>query len=169
MERQLLDAEFVRELDALARRLEIRARSGGIGDHAARRRGGSSEFQEHRGYSPGDDPRRIDWAAFARSDEPVLKVFRTEEDWALRVVCDASASLDYGEPRKIDVARRISAAIGYLALARSERAQLFVSGEGLVAERTAARAVSVWRRSCAALRRSKPAGEPTWPKRSSKS
>lgn len=128
----LLDAKFVRELDALGRRLEIRARSGAMGEHTAKKRGGSSEFQEHRGYAPGDDLRRIDWAAFARTDEPVLKLFRAEEDVVARVLCDASGSLDFGEPKKLAVAQRISAAIGYLALSRSERAQLFVGAEGLV-------------------------------------
>jgi uncharacterized protein (DUF58 family) len=131
MDRHLGDAELVRELDALARHFAIRARSGMGGDLLAKRRGGASEFQEHRGYSDGDDLRRIDWAAYARTDEPVVKVFRSEEDAITRVVCDASASLDFGTPRKIDVARRISAAIGYLALSRSGRAQLFASGEGI--------------------------------------
>ncbi len=138
-ERRLLDAELVRELDALGRRLESRARSGGVGENTGRKRGGSSEFQEHRGYAPGDDLRRIDWAAYARSDEPVLKVFRVEEDVVARIVCDASASLDFGSPRKIDVARRLVAAIGYLSLSRSERAQLFVGGDGLRSERSPAR------------------------------
>lgn len=133
----VLDPAFVRELEVLRRRLEVRARSGGAGEHLARRRGGASEFQEHRPYGPGDDPRRIDWAAFARTDEPVMKVFRAEEDVVVRVLLDTSASLDFaafgaqdgvdrsGPPRKIDVARRVAGAIGYLALARSERAQLF--------------------------------------------
>ena len=127
----LLDPDFVRELEVLRRRLEIRARAGGAGEHSARRRGGSAEFQEHRPYAPGDDLRRIDWAAYARTGEPVLKVFRSEEEVVARVVCDGSASMRFGEPPKIDVARRISAAIGYLALAKSERAQLIVAGEGL--------------------------------------
>jgi uncharacterized protein (DUF58 family) len=135
----LLDAGFVRELEVLRRRLEIRARSGGAGEHVAKRRGGSSEFQEHRAYAPGDDLRRIDWAAYARTGEPVLKVFRAEEDVVVRVLCDASASMDSGEPRKLDVARRLAAAFGYLALARSERAQLLVGGEGLERENLPAR------------------------------
>jgi uncharacterized protein (DUF58 family) len=127
----LLSAEFVRELEVLRRRLEVRARSGRGGDHLARRRGGSSEFEDHRPYAPGDDLRRIDWAAYARTDEPVLKQFRAEEDVLVRIVCDASGSLDYGEPRKLDVALKLAAAVGYMALARSERAQLFVAGSGL--------------------------------------
>ncbi|APR83166.1 Hypothetical protein A7982_08515 [Minicystis rosea] len=130
----LLGPDFVRELEVLRRRLEIRARSGGGGEHLARRRGGSAEFQEHRPYAPGDDMRRIDWAAYARTGEPVIKTFRAEEDVVARIVCDASASLGYGAPPKIDVARRIGAAIGYMALARSERAQLFVAGRGIARE-----------------------------------
>jgi len=126
----LLDPAFVRELEVLRRRLEIRARSGAAGEHAARRRGGSAEFQEHRPYSPGDDLRRIDWAAYARTDEPVLKLFRAEEDVIVRLLVDTSASLDFGEPSKFEAACRIAAAFGYMALAASERAQVIAAGEG---------------------------------------
>jgi uncharacterized protein (DUF58 family) len=128
---RLLDPSFVRELEALRRRLEIRARSGAGGEHLAKRRGGSAEFQEHRPYTPGDDVRRIDWAAYARTDEPVLKLFRAEEDVLARIVCDASASMDFGTPAKIEAARRIAAAIGYMTLAGSERAQILAASEGL--------------------------------------
>lgn len=137
---ELLDAAFVRELEVLRRRLEVRARSGGAGEGVARRKGSSAEFHEHRAYAPGDDLRRIDWAAYARSGEPVLKLFRAEEDVVVRLLVDGSGSLDHPlpeanvGPRKIDVGRRLAAAIGYLALARSERAQVLVGGEGLTRE-----------------------------------
>lgn len=127
----LLGPDFVRELEVLRRRLEVRARSGGGGEHAARRRGGSAEFHEHRPYAPGDDLRRIDWAAYARTGEPVVKLFCAEEDVVARLVCDASGSLGHGTPPKIDVARRIAASMGYMTLARSERAQLFIAGRGI--------------------------------------
>ncbi|MEZ4226902.1 MAG: DUF58 domain-containing protein [Polyangiaceae bacterium] len=123
----LLDAAFIRELEALRRRLEIRARSGGAGEHTAKRRGGSAEFQEHRPYVAGDDLRRVDWLAYARTGEPVIKLFRAEEDVVLRLLVDASASLDFGDPKKIDVARRIAAAVGYMALAGSQRAQVMLA------------------------------------------
>ncbi len=136
---RLLDPAFVRELEVLRRRLEIRARSGGSGEHVARRRGGSAEFQEHRPYSPGDDMRRIDWAAYARTDEPVLKLFRAEEDVIVRLLVDTSASLDFGEPTKLEAACRIAAAFGYMALAKSERAQVVTAGEGIQREETPVR------------------------------
>jgi uncharacterized protein (DUF58 family) len=127
----MLDAGFVRELEALRRRLRVRARSGGGGDHTAKRRGSSAEFLEHRPYAPGDDLRRIDWLAFARTGEPVFKLFRAEEDVVVRMVVDASASLEAGDPSKLEVGKRIAAAIGYMALADSERTQVMAASEGL--------------------------------------
>src|ERR1700675_394857 len=112
----LLGPDVVRGLQGLRWRLALRARSGGGRAHVARRRGGSSELQEHRPYAPGDDLRRIDWAAYARTGEPVLKVFRAEEDVVARILCDASASLGCGEPPKLHTARRLAAAIGYMTL-----------------------------------------------------
>ncbi|HEY4103464.1 MAG TPA: DUF58 domain-containing protein [Polyangiaceae bacterium] len=127
--RALLDPAFVRELEALRRRLAVMVQSGGRGERVARRRGGSAEFQDHRPYAPGDDLRRVDWAAFARTGEPVLKLFRAEEDSVLRLLLDSSASLAFGEPQKLEVARRVAAAIGYLALAGGQRAQVLVARE----------------------------------------
>src|SRR5262245_49495246 len=105
----LLEAGFVRELEALRRRMQVRARSGGGGEHLAKRRGSSAEFLEHRAYAPGDDLRRIDWLAFARTGEPVFKLFRAEEDVVVRILIDASTSLIAGEPTKIEAAKRVAA------------------------------------------------------------
>jgi len=127
----MLDSAFVRELEALRRRLRVRARSGGGGDHTAKRRGSSAEFLEHRPYAPGDDLRRIDWLAFARTGEPVFKLFRAEEDVVVRMVIDASASLEAGDPSKLEIAKRVAAAVGYMALADSERTQVMAASEGL--------------------------------------
>jgi uncharacterized protein (DUF58 family) len=124
----LLDPGFARELEALRRRMQVRARSGGGGEHVAKRRGGSAEFLEHRPYAPGDDLRRMDWLAFARTGEPVLKLFRAEEDVVVRLLVDASASL---EGPKMEAAKHLAAAIGYMAIAGSERAQVVCAGEGL--------------------------------------
>jgi uncharacterized protein (DUF58 family) len=126
----LLDPAFVAKLEALRRRLEVRARSGAMGELGARGRGGASEFREHRAYAPGDDLRRLDWLAFARSGEPVVKLFRSEEDAIVRLLLDASESLAFGAPGKLDLARRIAAAVGYVALAAGQRVQLLVARDG---------------------------------------
>ena len=96
-------------------------RSGGAGARAGKHGGSSAEFLEHREYAPGDDARRIDWAAYARSQSTVIKRFRAEEDAWVRLVVDASGSMAFGEPTKFTHAQRIAAALGYLALAQGER------------------------------------------------
>ena len=129
----LLDPGFARELEALRRRLQVRARSGNGGEHLGKRRGGSAEFLEHRPYTPGDDLRRIDWLAFARTGEPIFKLFRAEEDVVVRLLIDASASLDgvgEDEPTKLLMAKKLAASVGYMAIAGSERAQVVTASEG---------------------------------------
>jgi uncharacterized protein (DUF58 family) len=123
-EAPLFDPAFVTELEALKRRLETRVRSGQLGERTARRRGGSAEFAEHRAYAPGDDPRRMDWAAYARTAQPVVKLYRAEEDSLVRLTIDASASLRFGTPSKLLIAQRTAAAIAYLAFSSGERVQL---------------------------------------------
>ncbi|MBI2391577.1 MAG: DUF58 domain-containing protein [Deltaproteobacteria bacterium] len=120
----LLTAAELAELDRLRRHLALRTATDGQGSRMSRRRGQSPEFVDHRQYAPGDDLRRLDWNVLARSEQTVIKRYRAEEEAAVRIAVDASASMGTGEPAKLDLARRIAAAIGYVALAEGERAQL---------------------------------------------
>lgn len=67
------------------------ARSAGL--HLGRQAGASLEFREHREYQPGDDLRRIDWNAFARSDKLTVKLHREEISPHLDIVLDGSRSM----------------------------------------------------------------------------
>ncbi|NOT60354.1 MAG: DUF58 domain-containing protein [Acidobacteria bacterium] len=55
--------------------------------------GSSLEFKDHRDYQPGDDIRRIDWNAFARSDKLTLKLFREEISPHCDLLFDGSRSM----------------------------------------------------------------------------
>lgn len=152
----LLDAEFMRRLESLRRRLASEARSGGSGEGAGPRRGSGAEFREHRAYAPGDDPRRVDWMATARSGEPLVKLYRAEEDRVVRLVVDGSASLGFGSPTKLETVRRFAAALAYLSLAGSERAQVFLArgterGSGLEAAGTPRRGRKAFPQLCREL------------------
>ena len=136
----LLDAAYLRELAALRRQLSFRAASrGGPGEHTASARGASAEFREHRAYAPGDDLRRVDWLAFARTGQPVTKTFRAEEDVVVRIVLDGSASMGLGSPSKASHGASLAAGIAYLALEGGERAQSFTRREGQVGPGAAGR------------------------------
>lgn len=72
---------------------------GSLGNRLGRRPGESLEFVDFRDYEPGDDLRRLDWNAYARSDTLVVRVFREEITPHLDVVLDASASMAVREPK----------------------------------------------------------------------
>ncbi len=74
------------------------------------------EFSDYRTYSFGDDFRIVDWNSFARLERMFVKVFRDEEGFVLHLLLDCSRSMDWGTPNKLLFARRLSAALGYVAL-----------------------------------------------------
>ncbi len=127
----LLDPAFVRSLEGLRVALRQRVKGVRAGDHRTHRRGQSVEFAEHRPYTPGDDPRRIDWNAYARLGDLVVRLFVAEEDVTVHLLLDASASMGFGTPSKLSRARRLAAALGYLALTGTERVSLSVSAADL--------------------------------------
>ncbi len=118
----LLSPDFLRRLARL--RLAVRRKFGGAsaGSRRSTKRGSSAEFAEHRPYYAGDDVRRIDWNAYARLEELVLRLFVAEDDLTLYLLIDRSASLGVGAPdTKLEVAKRVAAGLGYVALSGSER------------------------------------------------
>jgi uncharacterized protein (DUF58 family) len=72
------------------------------GLHKSRRRGGGLVFAEHRAYRPGDDPRTIDWRAFARSDHHRVKHFEHEAQLRAVLALDISSSMAYGGPSLVE-------------------------------------------------------------------
>ena len=76
-------------------RLPFRSRTwrGPSGSWQGAGAGSSIDFQDHRAYMPGDDPRHIDWQAYARSGQYSMKLYREEVSPAVDLVLDVSASM----------------------------------------------------------------------------
>ena len=66
---------------------------GTVGNWMGAGTGSSIDFQDHRPYLPGDDPRYIDWQAYARTGNYIMKLYREEVSPRLDLVLDASASM----------------------------------------------------------------------------
>lgn len=90
-----------------------------IGLHRSPRFGFSQEFAEYRAYTPGDDPRFIDWNVYARADRTYVKRYFGDTNTRLAVLLDTSASMGLGSAAgavaKLDYARYLAAALIYLA------------------------------------------------------
>ena len=98
------------------------------GERRSKKRGESVEFADHRPYVSGDDLRHIDWNIFARLDHLFLKLFLEEEDLALHIIIDASASGDCGKPSKFLFMQQLAMALGYIGLVNLNRVTVSAIG-----------------------------------------
>jgi uncharacterized protein (DUF58 family) len=93
---KLIDAQTLMSI----RSLELRARAvvEGFwsGMHRSPYHGFSVEFTEYRQYTPGDDPRYLDWRVVARSDRYFIKKYEDETNLRCHLLVDQSRSMDYG-------------------------------------------------------------------------
>jgi uncharacterized protein (DUF58 family) len=128
MSTELLDAATLGRLSRL--RLGHRRRVEGrfAGAHASRRHGSSLEFADYREYLPGDDLRRVDPHAQARFGRLLVKLYEAEDEAALRVVVDLSASMGFGG--KSLAASRVAAALSAIAAAGGDRVRVLLAGAG---------------------------------------
>ena len=99
------------------------------GERRSKRKGQSVEFADFRAYVAGDDLRSIDWNLYARLDKLIVKLFLEEEDLHFYTLIDASASMDFGEPSKLQYAKQLAAALGFVGLVRADRVRIETLGQ----------------------------------------
>jgi uncharacterized protein (DUF58 family) len=100
------------------------ARGGLGGEHRSRRRSPSTDFVDFRPYQPGDDFRRVDWNVYGRLGSLQVKLTEGRERLDIVLVLDCSSSMDYGQPDKLTFAAQLIAALGYVAMARSDSVRI---------------------------------------------
>jgi uncharacterized protein (DUF58 family) len=104
------------------------------GVHPSRLPGAGLEFSQYRSYQPGDDPRRVDWKLFARSDRYFVREAEIETSVTVRLLLDASASMAHEEDgfAKFDYARLTAAALGMLAHRQGDAVGLWALRDGRI-------------------------------------
>lgn len=127
---RLLDPDLLRKLDPLSLANRRRLRADGKGERRSLRRGTSIEFMDYRQYSPGDDLRQVDWNAYGRLGSLHVKLFEEEEVLAVHLLVDASRSMDWGSPNKLELARKVAGALGYVTLGGFDRVEAAAVGPG---------------------------------------
>jgi uncharacterized protein (DUF58 family) len=127
---QLLDPSVLARIG----NLELRAKGvveGFIqGLHRAPNLGSSTDFAEHRAYAPGDDPRRLDWRLYARTDRYYVKEFEADTNTNFLVVLDVSRSMSYGN--KLSYACTLAACLAYFSSLQRDRVGLATFADRLV-------------------------------------
>jgi len=101
------------------------------GIHRSPYHGFSVEFSEYRAYTPGDDPRYLDWRLYARSDRYSIKRFEDETNLLCYLVVDNSRSMGFrsGQYSKSDYARTLAASLAYFLSAQHDAVGLLTFDE----------------------------------------
>jgi uncharacterized protein (DUF58 family) len=89
-------------------------------------KGRGMAFSDVRAYAPGDDVRSIDWNVSARTGQLHVKRFVEERELTVMVLCDLSASTDFGSGTrtKAEVAAEVAALLALSAVANGDRVGL---------------------------------------------
>ncbi len=129
----LFDEEFQRRLEYLAIVSRKIYRGRMRAERRSKKTGAGIEFADHREYAPGDDFRYLDWNVYQRTGRLLVRLFEEEEDLSVYVIVDTSRSMSLGDPSKLDYAKRIAAALAYVALANLDRVSVLSFDEKMEA------------------------------------
>lgn len=121
-ERPVFDEAFLRRMERLSLQAQRTLRGNpASGEHLSRHQLPSSILSDHRPYSHGDDLRYVDWHAYARHDHVLLRLGEAEQDVYVHLLLDTSRSMVVGGPSRLRQGQQLVAALGYVALAHSDR------------------------------------------------
>lgn len=96
------------------------------GAHKSPLSGFAVEFAGHREYSPGDDPKHIDWRVFYTRDKYFIKQYEMETNFTCHLILDVSASMRYGDEKqqKLLYGSQMAATLGYSIVRQSDKVSL---------------------------------------------
>ncbi len=103
-----------------------------LGIHASKRFGYGIEFEQYRHYEPGDDPKRIDWKLYARTDKHLVRESSTESNTHLRLILDLSGSMNYEENtiNRLAYSKVLLASLAYLGYRQGDIMSLYARQAG---------------------------------------
>ena len=97
------------------------------GLHRSPYKGFSVEFLEYRPYIPGDDPMRIDWKLYARSDKLFMKEFEDETNSTCHILLDISNSMEFTTTKvtKFQYGAMLAASLAYFMIRQKDRVGMY--------------------------------------------
>ena len=129
--RSLIDPHTLMSIRNLELRARVVVEGFWHGMHRSPYHGFSVEFSEYREYSPGDDPRYLDWRLFARSDRYYIKKFEDETNLRCHLLVDNSRSMAYGSAgyTKAQYANTLAATLAYFLYLQGDAVGLMTFDE----------------------------------------
>ncbi len=127
--RTLVDPKALMSIRSLELRARVVVEGFWSGLHRSPYHGFSVEFTEYRQYSPGDDPRYLDWRVYGRTDRHYIKKFEDETNLRCHLVVDQSRSMSFASseavPTKAEYAATLAATLGWFLHLQGDATGLF--------------------------------------------
>jgi uncharacterized protein (DUF58 family) len=134
MERLADNVDFLAQLDYV--NIAARRLFGGqlLGFRRSRRFGTGLEYADFRAYAAGDDERQLYWQAYLQHRRLVIKLFEESAEINIYVLVDTSASMGRGAPEKLLYAKKLAAALTYIALGSQDRISVIPFGTDITTD-----------------------------------
>lgn len=129
MENKIIDHILLKKLERFKLNTNILQSQGYNGGRKSNAKGSSMEFSDYKEYALGDDFRKIDWNAYGRFQKLYVKVFEEERQAKVNIFLDTSCSMDFGNPKKSFIAKRIAAALSYISLSHLDAVKIYSNGD----------------------------------------
>lgn len=127
----MIEPKFLNDLQNFHLALKKNSSEVKQGEQSSDYSGQGMIFKDHKEYAPGDDIRRIDWKAYARTKEFFVKRFDEEKNITVHIVVDRSSSMDFGEVNKYDYGAKIGLGLAYMTNKTNDRFRYSVFSETL--------------------------------------
>lgn len=125
----MIELDFLEELDRFNLALKKNSTEIMEGEQKSDSSGEGLVFQDHKKYVPGDDIRRIDWKAYARTEEFYVKRFEEERSITVHILVDRSSSMDFGNVNKYEYAAKLGLSLAYITTNTNDRFRFSVFSE----------------------------------------
>ncbi len=92
--------------------------------------GSGIELENYKAYGAGDDLRHLDWNAYGRLDQLLIKTFRAEREAPLHLFVDTSASMAAPESdHKFVFSLCLATSLAYISLRRNDPVRVLALGD----------------------------------------
>ena len=122
---KLFDPGFLASLSHLSLEVQRVAAGGRFGERLSRELGSGLEFRDFRAYSPGDDPRAIDWNIYRRLGRVFVRLYEEQQDLPLYLVPDVSQSMFHETDPRALTGLRCTLALATISLSHHDSIALF--------------------------------------------
>jgi uncharacterized protein (DUF58 family) len=127
----MIEADFLSEMEQFQLALEKNSSEIISGEQDSDLSGHGMIFKDHKEYTPGDDIRKIDWKAYARTKDFFVKRYDEERSVTVHIILDRSSSMNFGKNNKYEYGAKLGLGMAYMTMKTNDRFKFSVFSETL--------------------------------------